>query len=170
LKEGFVEAFMFRDNHKIFSPKALLKEICTQRKKHRSIVFTNGCFDLLHIGHVRLLKKAKALGDVLIVALNSDSSVRKLKGVERPIFPLKDRMEILSSFEAVDYVTYFKENTPEAILKLLAPNVLVKGGDYKISQIIGADYIKNKGGRVIVLPFVKGKSSSNILKKIKRIS
>jgi D-beta-D-heptose 7-phosphate kinase/D-beta-D-heptose 1-phosphate adenosyltransferase len=161
---------MFRDNHKIFSPKALLKEICTQRKKHRSIVFTNGCFDLLHIGHVRLLKKAKALGDVLIVALNSDSSVRKLKGVERPIFPLKDRMEILSSFEAVDYVTYFKENTPEAILKLLAPNVLVKGGDYKISQIIGADYIKNKGGRVIVLPFVKGKSSSNILKKIKRIS
>ena len=160
---------MPQDNSKIVPPISLAKKIKTLKKQGKTIIFTNGCFDLLHVGHVRILKKAKKIGNILIVALNTDSSVRKIKGKDRPIVPLRERMEILSALEDIDYVTYFTEETPEKIIEILGPDILVKGGDYKISEIVGAKYLERQGGKVVIIPFSKGKSSTGILKKIKTI-
>ena len=132
----------------------------------KRVVFTNGCFDLLHRGHTRYLHQAKALGDVLIVAINSDESVRCLKGPGRPILPAEERAEILSALASVDYVTIFEELDPGRVIAALEPDVLVKGGDWGPDQIVGREIVEAKGGRVISLPFVSGSSTSGIIRRI----
>lgn len=136
------------------------------RKTGGKVVFTNGCFDILHVGHVRYLKDARALGDYLIIALNSDSSVRRLKGNKRPIVSEAERAEVLASLEAVDFVTIFDEPDPYNVIKELKPDFLVKGGDWGEGEIIGSDIVKNNGGEVLRIPFVEGSSSSNIVETI----
>mgnify|MGYP001233102303 CR=1 FL=1 len=130
------------------------------------IVFTNGCFDVLHFGHISYLERAKAFGDILVVGLNSDASVRKLKGKSRPINPLEYRKKVLESLRFVDFVLPFDELTPEKLIKKIAPNFLVKGADYKKSEIIGSAFVESYGGKVATLDFVKGLSSSTILEKL----
>lgn len=137
------------------------------KKQKKTVVFTNGCFDLLHYGHVKYLEDSKKQGDVLIVGLNSDESVRKIKGSPRPVISQDDRLRILAALESVDYVTTFNETTPLEIIKYLMPNVLVKGSDWDKKKIVGADLISKAGGKVITVPFVNGKSSSNIIDKIR---
>jgi D-beta-D-heptose 7-phosphate kinase/D-beta-D-heptose 1-phosphate adenosyltransferase len=132
----------------------------------KTIVFTNGCFDILHAGHVQYLRQAASLGDILVVGVNSDSSVRAIKGDSRPVNPLEDRIAILSSFDFIDYVIAFDEETPYEVIKAVQPDVLVKGGDYSISQIVGRDIVEARGGEVKVLPYIEGKSSTNIINKI----
>ena len=145
-----------------------LAEICTEfRKNGLTIVFTNGCFDIIHSGHISYLTKAKELGDILIIGLNSDDSVRRLKGSERPINNESDRAVVLSALKPVDYVAFFTEDTPYNLISLLKPDVLVKGGDYSIENIVGADIVQNNGGKVVVIPFVEGKSTTNIIKKMR---
>jgi len=137
------------------------------KKKGKKIVFTNGCFDIIHAGHIKILKKAKSLGDILIVGLNKDKSVRKLKGENRPIMKEKHRAEILASFEMVDFVVLFGEETPEKLIKEIKPDVLVKGEDYKNKKIVGKEIVEKYGGKVILCPLVKNCSTSLIIKKIK---
>ncbi|MFQ6031695.1 MAG: D-glycero-beta-D-manno-heptose 1-phosphate adenylyltransferase [Candidatus Zixiibacteriota bacterium] len=136
------------------------------KRNHQKVVFTNGCFDILHRGHIECLKKAKSLGDLLIVGLNSDSSVKKLKGDKRPIFPQKDRAEILASLWMVDYVCIFEEETPQKIISALIPDILVKGGDYKKRKIVGKQVVESHGGKVFTVKEVKGKSTKNIINRI----
>jgi rfaE bifunctional protein nucleotidyltransferase chain/domain len=151
---------------KIKERKELLRIIKNLRAKGKRIVFTNGCFDLVHIGHIRYLEEAKALGDVLVVAVNSDSSVRKLKGLQRPILPEEERAEILSSLGCVDYITIFDEPDPLKLITSLQPHVLVKGGDWTKEQIVGKDVVERLGGEVAILPFVKGASTSALIETI----
>ena len=144
-----------------------LKEIVDSLKKQgKKIGFTNGCFDLIHVGHIKYLRAAKKFADILIVAINSDKSVKSLKGNKRPLFPQNERAEILSAFEFVDYVVIFDELDPEKTISTLLPDVLVKGGDYKINEIIGRDTVTSHGGKVITIPEIEGKSTSDIIKKI----
>lgn len=133
------------------------------------IVLTNGCFDLLHRGHVDYLKDAKASGDKLIIALNSDNSVKNLKGSSRPIQNQKDRAVILEALRSVDLVVIFNQETPKKIIEKLIPDVLVKGGDYSIDKVIGADCVIEKGGEIKIIPFRSGYSTSNIIEKIIKI-
>lgn len=132
----------------------------------KKVVFTNGCFDLLHAGHVRYLQEAKAQGDILVLGLNSDSSVKELKGPTRPIQNEDDRAFILSALECIDYVSVFSEQTPLDLIKRVKPNVLVKGGDWKPDQIVGSDFVLENGGDVRSLQFVEGRSTTNIVEKI----
>ena len=134
--------------------------------RNKKIVFTNGCFDILHVGHMRYLRQAAQLGDLLIVGVNTDASVRRIKGNSRPINALQDRVEMLSALDFVDYVVVFDEETPFEVIKELQPDVLVKGGDYSIDQIVGKDLVRSHGGEVVVLPLVAEKSSTNIINKI----
>ena len=136
-------------------------------RQGRSVVFTNGCFDLLHRGHVHMLREAKARGDVLIVAINSDRSVRSIKGPRRPVLPEDDRVELIAAMEMVDYVVLFDEPDPYALIAALTPDVLVKGGDWSADKIIGADLVEQKGGRVEVVPYLRGFSTSEIIERIK---
>lgn len=136
-------------------------------RKNKKVVFTNGCFDILHVGHVRYLKQARSLGDILIVAVNTDSSVKKLKGDSRPVQNENDRAEILASLECVSFVSLFAEETPEELIKMLRPDVLVKGGDWKEDQIVGSAFVKSYGGLVKSLPFVEGRSTTSIIEKMK---
>lgn len=138
------------------------------KKEGKAVVFTNGCFDILHKGHIRLFRRAKALGDVLIVALNTDRSIRMLKGPSRPIFPLAERLEVLAAVADIDYLTSFNEETPQKIIAALLPDVLVKGGDWKPDQVVGRPEVEAAGGRVVIIPFLKGRSSSSIVQKIQR--
>lgn len=131
------------------------------------IVFTNGCFDIIHIGHINLLREAKKLGDILIVGLNSDSSIRKLKGNNRPIIPEKERYEILSELKCVDEVILFNEETPLELIKKLKPNIIVKGGDWDINNIVGKDFIEKYGGKAYSIPFKVDNSTTNIIERIK---
>lgn len=151
---------------KIVNLDQLIKIRKKAKKDHLKVVFTNGCFDILHRGHVEYLKKAKASGDLLIVGLNSDSSVKKLKGDKRPIVPQEDRAEILASLRMVDYVCIFDEETPQQIISALIPDVLVKGSDYKKKQIVGKVVVESHGGRVFTIKEIKGKSTKSIIKKI----
>ena len=151
---------------KLISRESLLKRIEDAHAKGKEVVFTNGCFDVLHKGHAHLLREAAALGDMLVVALNSDDSVSRLKGEGRPINSLQDRAEMLSYFSSVDWVVSFSEDTPESLIKYLSPDVLVKGGDYAPKEIIGADFIEQRGGQVKVIPFVDGYSTSKIISSI----
>jgi len=132
----------------------------------KTIVTTNGCFDVLHVGHVRLLRAAKAGGDVLVVAVNDDESVARLKGRGRPLVPLADRLEILAALEPVDYVVPFSEDTPEAILGAIRPDVHVKGGDYREEDLPEATVVRAHGGRVEIVPLVQGRSTSGLLERL----
>ncbi len=137
-----------------------------RRTKGKKIVFTNGCFDILHSGHIYYLNEARALGDYLVVGVNSDSSVTRLKGHKRPILPLKERLEILSGLEMVDMLIPFEEDTPLNLIETISPSVLVKGGDYTIPTIVGAEYVLKNGGEVKVLSFKEGSSTTNIIETI----
>lgn len=141
-----------------------LKKILESKK---NIVFTNGCFDLLHVGHVRYLKEAKALGQILVVGVNSDSSVKKLKGPSRPLQNENDRAEILSSLACVDYVVIFSEETPLKLIEEISPQILVKGGDWKPEQIVGSQHVLARGGKVFSLNFIEGRSTTKIIEKSK---
>jgi D-beta-D-heptose 7-phosphate kinase/D-beta-D-heptose 1-phosphate adenosyltransferase len=142
--------------------------ICRQeRQAGKKLVFTNGCFDILHAGHVRYLREAKALGDILIVGLNSDASVRRLKGNSRPVNNQIDRAIVLAGLSAVDVTCVFDKDTPYELIKALEPNVLVKGGDWRPDQIVGADIVLTSGGIVKSLNFVEGLSSTNIIDKMR---
>ncbi len=132
----------------------------------KKIVFTNGCFDLIHTGHTRYLAKARSLGDVLVVAVNSDSSVRQLKGDKRPINGQNERAETLAALEAVDYVVIFDELDPLRVISELQPDVLVKGGDWSVEKIIGRDVVESRGGRVISTGFIEGQSTTGVIEKI----
>jgi rfaE bifunctional protein nucleotidyltransferase chain/domain len=137
------------------------------KRNGRRVVFTNGCFDLLHPGHIRSLEHARSLGDALIVGLNSDSSVRQLKGEGRPVIPERERAEILAALECVDGVVIFDDLTPQRVIAALLPDVLVKGGDWPGDQIVGREEVEAAGGRVVSVPVVPGYSTSEILKKIR---
>src|SRR3989304_10469853 len=143
-----------------------LKKLLPRIRRKKAIIFTNGCFDIIHAGHVRYLNKAKSLGDVLIVGLNSDASVKLIKGDKRPIVPQEERAEVLSGLEAVDYVVLFNEPTPINLINAVLPDILVKGADWASQEIVGADIVRAKGGRVARIKLVKGKSTTNIIKKI----
>jgi D-beta-D-heptose 7-phosphate kinase/D-beta-D-heptose 1-phosphate adenosyltransferase len=132
----------------------------------RRVVFTNGCFDLLHQGHIRYLERARALGDLLVVAINSDASVRRLKGPRRPVVPAGQRAEVLAALEAVDLVLVFHELDPERVIRALRPDVLVKGGDWTVDRIVGAAFVRSLGGRVRSLPFVPGTSTTDLIDRI----
>jgi D-beta-D-heptose 7-phosphate kinase/D-beta-D-heptose 1-phosphate adenosyltransferase len=136
------------------------------KAKGKRIVFTNGCFDLLHIGHIRYLEEAKSLGDILVVGVNSDRSVRGLKGPNRPILPEEERAEILSGLECVSYITIFDESTPLELISTLQPHVLVKGGDWTKESTVGKEVVERLGGEVVILPFVEGSSTSNLIETI----
>ena len=145
-----------------------LRSIAVQaRRDGKAIVFTNGCFDLLHRGHVHVLREAKALGDILIVALNSDRSVREIKGPKRPVLPESDRVELVAALEMVDYVALFDEPDPHEMIAALRPNVLVKGGDWGAEEIVGSDIVKQDGGKVAVIPYLKGFSTTEIIERIR---
>jgi rfaE bifunctional protein nucleotidyltransferase chain/domain len=135
----------------------------------KQIVFTNGCFDLLHRGHVAYLNAARALGDVLIVGMNSDASVRRLKGEERPVVEQEDRAMVLGSLRAVDHVVIFDEDTPYDLIAEIEPNVLVKGGDWSPENIVGADLVSRRGGFVTTIPFVPGRSTSALVAKLRAL-
>lgn len=137
--------------------------------KSPRIVFTNGCFDILHVGHVRYLQDAKALGDLLVVGVNSDASVRQLKGPERPVNVEAERAELLASLACVDYVVLFSELTPEKLVEVIAPDVLVKGGDWSPDKIVGSKFVLARGGEVKSLPFHPGKSTTGLINKILKL-
>lgn len=153
---------------KVSTPSKLERRIAGARRSGKRVVFTNGCFDLIHPGHVRYLRAAKRLGDILVVALNSDRSVRRLKGQGRPLVPQRDRCEVMAALEMVDYVTVFSEDTPYKLIEKLRPDVLVKGGDWKADQIVGADLVQARGGRVRSLPFARGYSTTKLVHQVER--
>ena len=154
---------------KIKTREALKKIVSRLKKERKTVVFTNGCFDILHAGHVTYLEEAKKEGDILIVALNSDSSVRTLKGRGRPVVNQNERSMVLAALDSVDFVTVFEEDDPAAIIKALGPDVIVKGADWRKDEIIGGDYVKKSGGRVATAPIYKGLSTTSLIKKIKRL-
>jgi rfaE bifunctional protein nucleotidyltransferase chain/domain len=142
-------------------------KLCAEWKKEGSIVFTNGCFDIIHSGHIHYLSSAAELGEKLIVGLNSDTSVKKLKGIDRPYNKESDRLLILASLQFVDAVILFEQDTPIKLIESLTPNILVKGGDYSEEQIVGNEHVKMNGGKVISLEFIQGYSTTNFIKKVK---
>ena len=149
-------------------PREYIKEACeTVRADGATIVFTNGCFDILHAGHVRYLTAAAAMGDFLVVGLNSDASVRRLKGEGRPIVSEADRAEVLESLRAVDIVTVFDEPTAEELIRLVRPDVYVKGGDYSLETLPEAKIVQEAGGRIELIPFVEGHSTTSVIERIK---
>lgn len=150
---------------KIFLIEEALEYRKKLKKRKKKVVFTNGCFDIIHYGHIQYLFKAAELGDSLFVGLNSDWSVKKLKGEERPIYPENERAEILSAIECVDVVTIFDEETPLNLISLLLPDILVKGGDYKINEVVGKDVVEKNGGKVVIIPYLNGHSTTDILKR-----
>ncbi len=152
---------------KIKSPSSLSRTLDRLRSKGKRVVFTNGCFDILHSGHVSYLEKASHMGDILVIGINSDASVRAIKGRGRPINGERDRAYVLSALSFVDYVTVFGGNTPENLIRRLKPDVLVKGGDWKPKDIVGGDFVKSRGGRVASIRFLKGYSTSSLIKKMR---
>ena len=139
------------------------------RKKRKIVVFTNGCFDIIHRGHVEYLASAKKLGDILVIGLNSDSSVKKLKGAKRPVMRMPDRAIILSHLDMVDYVVEFGTLTPKTLIAKLLPDILVKGGDYDPDDIVGAKEVKAAGGKVLTIPLIKGRSTTSLISKIRKL-
>jgi D-beta-D-heptose 7-phosphate kinase/D-beta-D-heptose 1-phosphate adenosyltransferase len=155
-----------RRSSKILSRAALARVSRRMARQGRCLVLTNGCFDLLHAGHVRLLERARGLGDALAVAVNADASVRRLKGKGRPIVEERERMEILAALESVDYVVLFREETPDRLIRTVRPRMLVKGGDWGRARIVGRETVEAGGGRVRVLPLRKGVSTTRIVRRI----
>jgi D-beta-D-heptose 7-phosphate kinase/D-beta-D-heptose 1-phosphate adenosyltransferase len=152
---------------RIFGQDELFRAVQREKRAGRRIVFTNGCFDLLHPGHLQCLEEAHALGDFLIVAINSDASVRRLKGPERPVTPERERAEVLAALESVDAVVIFDEPTPRALVARLLPDVLVKGGDWAQDEVVGREEVEAAGGRVVSISVVPGYSTSEMLRKIR---
>ncbi len=145
----------------------LLKHLCDeQRACSKKIVFTNGCFDIIHSGHVKYLEEAKKLGDILVLGLNSDDSVSRLKGPSRPVNKQNDRAIVISALKSIDFVSIFDQDTPYELIKIVQPDVLVKGGDYNPDDIVGADIVRARGGKVVTIDFVEGKSTSSIIEKM----
>lgn len=140
------------------------------RHQGKRVVFTNGCFDLLHRGHVHVLRQARACGDVLITGINSDKSVKQIKGPARPVLPESDRSELLAAMEMVDYVILFDEPDPYELISAIRPDVLVKGGDWSGATIVGADLVEETGGRVVVVPYIEGFSTTEIIERIKNLN
>jgi D-glycero-beta-D-manno-heptose 1-phosphate adenylyltransferase len=153
-------------SEKIVAREGLIAARQRLRERGLRVVFTNGCFDLLHPGHVHYLGAARALGDALIVALNSDASVRRLKGESRPILSESERAEVMAALAAVDFVTVFDEDTPRRLIADLLPDVLVKGGDWPIAEIVGREEVEAAGGRVLSLPYIEGSSTTDIIERI----
>jgi D-beta-D-heptose 7-phosphate kinase/D-beta-D-heptose 1-phosphate adenosyltransferase len=151
---------------KIFERAGMVEERKRLHDRSETLVFTNGCFDLLHPGHLRYLKQARGLGDRLVVAVNADETVARLKGPGRPLTPLDERMELLAALECVDYVVGFDEETPAAIIEALVPDVLVKGGDWTPDRIVGRETVEGAGGRVLSLPYAPGYSTSGLIDRI----
>lgn len=152
---------------KILTHEELMNERAQLRRAGKKLVFTNGVFDILHVGHVRYLSEARGLGDALVVAVNSDRSVRELKGDARPLVRQDERAEVLAALSSIDYVTIFDDLSPRSLIARLLPDVLVKGGDYALDQIHGREEVEAAGGRVISLPFVEGASTTEIIERIK---
>jgi len=146
----------------------VINAINDHKKDSKKIVFTNGCFDILHVGHIRYLSEAKSLGDILVIGINSDKSVKELKGPSRPINSLSDRALILSELRYVDYVVSFEEQTPLELIKIIMPDILVKGGDYTVETVVGSSEVIHSGGQVKLLQFHEGYSSTNYIDKIKK--
>lgn len=156
---------------KLCAPGDLLQKCQQLRQQGKRVVFTNGCFDLLHVGHIRYLRQARALGDCLIVGLNSDGSMRQLKGPERPLVPQEERAEILAALSAVDHVVIFEELTAERLVSLLRPDIYVKGGDYQTGggkELPEERIVASYGGRVVILPLVPGRSTSSLIENIRQ--
>jgi rfaE bifunctional protein nucleotidyltransferase chain/domain len=151
---------------KILSRDELKKEIEKLKGAGKKIIFTNGCFDILHTGHTRYLREARKLGDILVVGINSDTSVRAIKGPQRPIVPQAERADIMASLESVDFVTLFDETTPLELIECLKPHTIVKGGDWTGENIVGGEAVRKWGGTVAVIPEIKGASTTNIIEKI----
>lgn len=158
---------MRRARRKVASREALARIVNEAKARGQRVVFTNGCFDLLHPGHIQLLERAKRLGDVLIVGINSDRSVRTLKGPRRPIVNQRDRALLVAALESVDYVTIFNEPTPVLLIDRLRPQVLVKGADWSATRIVGRETIQRNHGRVVRIPLLKGQSTTRLLERIK---
>ena len=152
---------------KLKSLKELQIIVSDARQAGQTVVFTNGCFDLLHRGHVHLLREAKAAGDILIVGINSDRSVQSIKGPARPILPETDRIELIAAMEMVDYVILFDEADPYNVISALKPQVLAKGGDWRAGKIIGADVVEREGGQVVVIPYLEGFSTTKIIERMR---
>lgn len=152
--------------NKIQTREALAETRRHLAKQGKTVVFTNGCFDILHRGHVEYLQKAREMGDALIVGLNSDASVTRLKGKGRPLLPQEDRAYLLASLSVVDFVCIFEEDTPRELIQALQPDLLVKGGDYQIQEIVGRETVEGRGGRVITIPLTPNRSTSDIIRKI----
>ena len=151
---------------KLKSLDELIATAAQARKNGQTVVFTNGCFDLVHRGHVHILRQAKAAGDLLIVALNSDQSVKEIKGPKRPIMPEADRIELIAAMEMVDYVVLFDEPDPTQLIAAIQPDVLVKGADWSADRVVGAELVEKSGGRVIRIPYLQGFSTSEIIERI----
>jgi len=151
---------------KYYPAPALAELVADLSRSGKRIVFTNGCFDILHPGHVHTLTHAKALGDVLIVGINSDASVKRLKGERRPILNQGERAVMLAALEAVDYVTAFEEDTPLALIQLLRPHVLVKGGDWSSESVVGREVVEADGGRVVLVPYQEGLSTTGFIERV----
>lgn len=140
-------------NSKLLTREELSKSVAEAKAAGKTVVFTNGCFDILHVGHIRYLRQARSMGDLLVVGVNTDDSVRKLKGPDRPINPENDRAEVLAALECVDYVTHFAEDTPVELIRAIKPDIDVKGGDYAPEDLPEAEVVRSYGGRVEVIPF-----------------
>lgn len=151
---------------KIKTLESLLILLADHRDRGQKIVFTNGCFDLIHVGHVRYLQQARAQGDLLVIAVNADATVRRLKGPGRPVTPCVERMEVLAAFAFCDYVFEFTEPDPKRVISAIVPDVLVKGGDWPLDQIVGRDIVENHGGKVVRVSMVPGRSTSQIIQAI----
>jgi len=152
--------------NKIRDWKTLKREVDRLRREGKKIAFTNGCFDILHVGHTRYLRQAREKGDVLVLALNSDASVRNIKGDKRPLIPQDERADLLACLEFVDFVTIFDEPTPLELILFLKPDVLIKGGDWAEEQVVGREEVKSWGGTVAIIPEIPGASTTNIVEKI----
>jgi D-beta-D-heptose 7-phosphate kinase/D-beta-D-heptose 1-phosphate adenosyltransferase len=154
---------------KIKSLQELKKIIATLKAKGKRIVFTNGCFDLLHYGHVKYLEETKQKGDILVVAVNSDTSIKRIKGDKKPIVKEEDRLGVIAALESVDYVVKFNEDTPLETIKILRPDILVKGSDWLKNRIVGSDFVQGYGGKVLTVQLVSGRSTTDLIRKIVKV-
>jgi rfaE bifunctional protein nucleotidyltransferase chain/domain len=150
---------------KAMSQAHLAREVKKVQARGRKVVFTNGCFDLLHVGHVRYLQAARRLGDALVIAVNSDTSVRRIKGPERPINSERHRLEVLAALECVTWLCLFGEETPLRLIRKIGPDILVKGGDWPVEKVVGRDVVTERGGRVLTIPLVRGVSTTELIRK-----
>jgi rfaE bifunctional protein nucleotidyltransferase chain/domain len=155
--------------NKIVTWEALKEQVERVRGEGKKISFTNGCFDILHVGHVQYLREARKTGDLLILGLNSDASVRAIKGAKRPLVPQGERAEVVASLKVVDYVTLFDDPTPLRLIEYLRPDVLVKGGDWKEESVVGGTAVRSWGGRIVIVPLTVGASTTNIIEKVLQV-